>query len=164
MKKVVLRIAAGVGIALTLAIGTIAGIRIFSDGPIEMLPGSTMSGTSSLGFFPGFGDQTSDFIELQVNGWVPSSRTVIGFVLDDNLYIPSVRAGSKWWPEEVLNNPEVIVRYRGILYPRRANRITDPARIRHLRTAVVEAETLVSAPEMFMEETTWFFRLEAIND
>ena len=164
MKKVALKIAVGMGIALVLAVASITGIRLFSDGPIEMLPGGPMSGTRSLEGFPGFGDQTSDFIELQVNGWIPSSRTVIGFVLDDNLYIPSVRAGSKWWPEEVLNNPKVIVRYRDILYPRRAIRITDPARIRQLRTAVVEAETLVSAPEMFMEETTWFFRLEPIEE
>ena len=164
MKKVAVRVAVGVGIALVLVVTTIAGIRLFSDGPIEMLPGGAMSGTRSLGGFPGFGDQTSDFIELQVNGWVPSSRTVIGFLFDENLYIPSVRAESKWWPEEVLNDPEVIVRYRGILYTRRAIRITDPARILQLHAKVVDAETLVSAPEMFMEKTTWFFRLQPIND
>ena len=164
MKKVAVRIAVGVGIALVLAIATIAGIRIFSDGPIEMLPGSTMSGTSSLGGFPGFGDRTSDFIELQVNSWLPSSRTVIGFLFDENLYIPSVRADSKWWPKEVLEDPDVIVRYRGILYPRRATRITDPARIQQLHATVVEAESLVSAPDMFTEKTTWFFKLQPIND
>ena len=164
MKKVGLKIVVGVGIALVLVVATIAGIRLISDGPIEMLPGGAMSGTKSLGGFPGFGDQTSDFIELQVNGGLPSSRTVIGFLFDENLYIPSVRAESKWWPKEVLNNPEVIVRYRGILYPRRAIRITDPARILQLHATVVEAETLVSAPEMFIEKTTWFFRLQPIDN
>ena len=164
MKKVTLRIVIGLGIVLVLAVATIGGIRLFSDGPIEMLPGGAMSGTRSLGGFPDFGDQSSDFIELQINGWVPSSRTVIGFLFDENLYIPSVRAESKWWPKEVLNDPEVIVRYQGILYPSRAIRITDPARILQLHATVVEAETLVSAPEMFIEKTTWFFRLQPISD
>ena len=164
MKKVALRIVAGTGIALTLAISTVAGIRLFSDGPIEMLPGGPMSGTSSTENLQGFGNQTSDFIELQVNGWIPSSRTVIGFLLDENLYIPSVRAESKWWPEEVINNPDVIVRYRGILYPRKAIRVTDPELILDLRATVAQAETLVSAPEMFTEETTWFFSLEPVSD
>ena len=164
MKKVALKIAVGVGIVLILAISTVACIRLFSDGPIEMLPGGTMSGTKSLEGFQGFGNQTSDFIELQVNGWIPSSRTVIGFLFDENLYIPSVRAENKWWPKDVINNPDVIVRYQGVLYPRKAIRVTDPERIIKLRATVVEAETLVSAPEMFMEETTWYFRLEPIND
>jgi hypothetical protein len=164
MRKVALKIVVGVAIALVLAVATIAGIRLFSDGPIEMVPGGPMSGTRSLEDFPGFGDETSDFIELQVNGWIPSSRTVIGFLFDKSLYIPSVRAESKWWPSEVLNNPKVIVRLRGVLYPRTAIRVTDPARILQLQATVVEAETLVSAPEMFKEETTWFFRLEPINN
>ena len=164
MKKVVLRLAAGSGITLAIAALVVVGVRFFSDGPVAILPGGPMSGTVSFENFPGFGNRSSDFIELQVEGWRPSSRTVIGFLHTENLYIPSVRAESKWWPQRVLNEPQVIVRYRGILYQRRAARITDSALILQLRKAAAEVETLVSTPEMFTADTTWFFRLEPIVD
>jgi hypothetical protein len=164
MKKVALRFAAGLGITLAFAAVIVAGIRLFSDGPVAILPGGPMSGSMALESFPGFGDQSSDFIELQVEGWRPSSRTVIGLLHNQDLYIPSVRAERKWWPQRVLDNPEVIVRYRGILYPRRASRITDSALILQLREATAEVETLVSTPEMFTADTTWYFRLELLVD
>ena len=164
IKKVVLRLAVGLGAILGIAVLIVGGIRLFSDGPVEILPGGPMSGTVSFENFPGFGNRSSDFIELQVEGWRPSSRTVIGFLHTEDLYIPSVRAESKWWPQRVLNEPEVIVRYRGFLYPRRASRITDPALILQLRKATAEVETLVSTATMFTAETTWFFRLEPIVD
>jgi hypothetical protein len=158
----VLRLAVGLGSILGIAVVIVVGIRLFSDGPVEILPGGPMSGTVSFKNFPGFGDRSSDFIELQVEGWRPSSRTVIGFLHTGNLYIPSVRAESKSWPQRVLNEPQVIVRYHGILYPRKASRITEPELILQLRKATAEVETLVSTPEMFTADTTWFFRLEPI--
>ena len=164
MKKVVLRLAAGLGITLAAAALVVVGIRLFSDGPVAILPGGPMSGSMTLKSFPGFGAQSSDFIELQVEGWRPSSRTVIGFLYNKDLYSPSVQAESKWWPHQVLDNPEVIVRYQGVLYPRRASRITDSALILELREATADAETLVSTPEMFTADTTWFFRLDPIGD
>ena len=164
MKKIVLRFVAAFGFTLALAVVIVISIRIFSDGPVEILPGGPMSGSMALESFPGFSDQPSDFIELQVEAWHPSSRTVIGFFHNGDLYIPSVRAGSKWWPQRVLEKPEVIVRYGGILYPNRAYRITDSTLIPQLRDTVAKAETLVSAQEMFMEDTTWFFRLEPIAE
>jgi hypothetical protein len=110
----------------------------------------------------GFGGRSSDFVELQVDGWRPSSRTVIGFLHNGELYVPSVRGESKWWPQQVLEKPEVLVRYRGSLYPRRASRITDPALILQLREATAEVNTLVSTSAMFTADTTWFFKLEPI--
>ncbi len=160
----VLRLAAGLGCILGIAVVIVGGIRLFSDGPVEILPGGPMSGTVSLEKFPGFGNRSSDFIELQIDGWRPSSRTVTGFFHAEDLYIPSVRAESKWWPQRVLDEPEVIVRYRGILYPRRATRITDPALIVQLRKATAGVETVVVTPEMFTDDTTWFFRLEPLTD
>ena len=164
MKKVVLKFAAGLGITLAIAAVVVIGIRFFSDGPVAVLPGGPMSGSTTLESFPGFGDQSSDFIELQVEGWRPSSRTVIGFLHNKDLFMPSVQAASKWWPQQVLDNPEVIVRYQGVLYPRRASRITDSALILELREAAADAETLVSTQEMFTADTTWFFRLHPIAD
>jgi hypothetical protein len=162
IKKVVLRLAIGLGSILGIVVVIVGGIRLFSDGPIEMLPGGKMSGTVSLESFPEFDNRSNDFIELQVEGWRPSSRTVIGFLHAENLYIPSVQAESKLWPQSVLNKPEVVVRYRGILYPRKASRITDPTLIFQLRKAAAELETVVSTPELFAADTTWFFRLEPI--
>ena len=164
MQKVVLRLAVGIGVTLAVAAVIVGGIRFFSDGPVEILPGGPMSGAVSFESFPGFGERSSDFIELQVEGWRPSSRTVIGFLHNEELYIPSVRAESKWWPQQVLDNPEELVRSRGILYPRRASRIPAPALILQLREATAEVKTLVSTPEMFTADTTWFLRLGPIAD
>jgi hypothetical protein len=44
MRTIAFRIAAGVGVAIVLAGVTVAGIRLFSDGPVAMLPGGAMSG------------------------------------------------------------------------------------------------------------------------
>ncbi len=160
MKKALFRLAAGIGAALVVTAIAVAGVRLFSDGPLVILPGGPMSGTVSTESFPGFGERSSDFVELQVDAWRPSSRTVIGFLHDETLYVPSVRGESKWWPQQVLQKPDVIVRYRGILYPHRAYRVVDPALILKLREATAEVETIVSTPEMFTADTTWFFKLE----
>jgi hypothetical protein len=162
VKKVALRLAVGLGVTLVVAAAMVGGIRLFSDGPVEILPGGPMSGIVSSENFPGFGARSSDFVELQVDGWRPSSRTVIGFLHNGELYVPSVRGESKWWPQQVLEKPEVLVRYRGSLYPRRASRITDPALILQLREATAEVNTLVSTSAMFTADTTWFFKLEPI--
>lgn len=158
MRTIAFRIAAGVGVAIVLAGVTVAGIRLFSDGPVAMLPGGAMSGQLVSGSSPGFEQPPGGLIELQVEGWRPSSRTVIGFFHEGNLYVPAVRAESKSWPELVLANSDVIVRHRGNLYERKATRITDPELISRLRETV--SDTGRMTPEMFAADTTWYFRLD----
>jgi hypothetical protein len=123
MRTAAFRIAAGMGIVIALAGVTVAGIRLFSDGPVAILPGGPMSGQLVSGPFPGFEEPPGGLIELQVEGWRPSSRTVIGFLHEGDLYVPAVRAESKTWPRLVLANSDVIVRHRGNLYEKRARRI-----------------------------------------
>jgi hypothetical protein len=160
MKTIAFRIAATSGAFVGLAILAITGIRLISDGPVAMLPGGPMSGPLVTTSFPGFDNPSGERIELQVDGWRPSSRTVLGFLHNGHLYVPSVRAEDKWWPEQVLDNPDVLVRHRGKLYPRRAKRVTDPLLIAHLRQAMASAESLASTPEMIAADTTWYFQLD----
>ena len=42
MKKVALRFAAGLGVTIAVAAVIVGGIRLFSDGPVEILPGGPM--------------------------------------------------------------------------------------------------------------------------
>ena len=158
MRTKAFRVAIGIGVAIALAGVTVAGIRLFSDGPVAMLPGGPMSGQLASGSFPGFEQPPGGLIELQVEGWRPSSRTVIGFLHEGNLYVPAVRAESKMWPERVLANSNVIVRHRGDLYERRAKRVTDSELISRLREAASDTGRLT--PEMFVADTTWYFRLD----
>jgi len=59
MKRVVLRTGVVLGITFAVAAVFVGGIRLFSDGPVEILPGGPMSGTVSSESFPGFGDRSS---------------------------------------------------------------------------------------------------------
>ena len=160
IKTIAMKIAVTIGALFTLVVIAIAGIRLASDGPVAMLPGGPMSGVLATDSFPEIDNAVGERIELQVNGWYPSSRTVLGFMHDGNLYVPSVQAEKKWWPKQVLEDPEVLVRRQGTLYPRTARRITDPLLISQLREAISNAETLASSPEMMTAETTWYFRLD----
>ena len=164
MKSILVRLVSAFALLVALAIFAVGGIRIFSDGPIAMFPGGPLSGLTASEPFPGFEGSSGGQIELEVKGWRPSSRTVLGFTFEGNLYVPSVRAESKWWPEQVLANPVVIVRHHGRLYPRRASRVTDPRLIPFLRETIANAETLASTPEMIAADTTWYFRLDPIID
>jgi hypothetical protein len=83
---------------------------------------------------------------------------VIGFLHEGNLYVPAVRAESKVWPERVLANSDVIVRHGGDLYERRAKRVTDSELISRLRETAPDTGRLT--PEMFVADTTWYFRLD----
>ncbi len=158
LRTIVLRGAVGLGAAIVVVVLALTGIRFLSDGPIAALPGGPMSGLHASGHFPEFDPPPGGLIELQVEGWRPSSRTVIGFLHDGNLYVPAVRAESKRWPKQVLENPDVIVRYMGSLYKRRASRVTDPLLISSIRETVAATERLT--PEIFTAQTTWYFRLD----
>ena len=158
MRTKAFRVAIGIGVAIVLAGVTVAGIRLFSDGPVAMLPGGPMSGQLASGSFSGFEQPPGGLIELQVEGWRPTSRTVIGFLHEGNLYVPAVRAESKMWPELVLANSDVTVRHRGNLYERRAKRIMDSELISRLRETAPGTGRLT--PEMFAADTTWYFRLD----
>jgi hypothetical protein len=52
MRTKAFRVAIGIGVAIALVGVTVAGIRLFSDGPVAMLPGGPMSGQLSSGSFP----------------------------------------------------------------------------------------------------------------
>jgi hypothetical protein len=146
-----------VALILLTTIG-VAGIRFFSDGPIAVLPGGPMSGEVATSDFPGFGDQAGGVLEFQVSGWRPSSRTVIGMMVDGDLYIPAVAAERKWWPAQALADPNVIIRHNGVLYPRTAARVTDPDLMARLRDIARNSDTALP-PETMAAETTWFFNL-----
>jgi hypothetical protein len=160
VKRTLSRIAAALVLLVALVAAFVVGVRLFSDGPMAMLPGGPMSGSLTAERFPGFDNSAGERVELEIKGWRRSSRTVLGFLLDGNLYVPSVQAESKWWPARVIANPDVVIRHRGNLYPRVAVRVSDPELIGRLQEVLAGAETLASTPEMFAADSTWYFRLD----
>jgi len=135
-------------------------VRRFSDGPLGPLPGGRLSGELAEALTIQLDHPTGGLIELQVNPESPRSLTVWGLPHRDELYVPSVFAERKSWPSEVLEDPRVIVRWKGKLYPRRAVRVRDAELLADLHQAIAAANTN-SSPDRLAAPSTWYFRLGA---
>ncbi len=78
-----------------------------------------------------------NLIVVETRTWylVPHSVTTTSWVVDETLYVPCARCGSKRWPKNVQRDPRVRLKIGDQLYERRAILITDAAeRRRILRT------------------------------
>ena len=86
----------------------------------------------------------------------PRSLTTSYILHDGVLYVPSMFAARKTWPQEVLADGRVVLRVAGKLYEQRAVRVTDPAEIRPL----VRGRD-ASGPDVDPSTlSTWYFRIE----
>ena len=148
----------GILAVVVLAAG-VAVLARFSGGPIGPFPGGRLSGTPVSG---PVGDWTPILsgvprIEIQVNADHPRSVTTGYLVHDGKLYVPSMMAARKRWPEEAMNDDRVVVRIGGKLYERRAVRVTEPAEIRPL----VRAWDASAPDDMDVSAlSTWYFRMD----
>ena len=139
-----------------------AGVAVLarsSGGPIGPFPGGRLSGTPVSG---PVGDWTPilsgvPHIEIQVNPDHPRSVTTSYLVHDGKLYVPSMMAARKRWPQEATADDRVVVRIGGKLYERRAVRVTDPAEIRPL----VRASDASARDDLDVSAlSTWYFRMD----
>lgn len=141
-----------VGLIALAGVGALAAR--FHDGPLGPFPGGKLSGTVVTdpprwsAILAGVSR-----LELEVNPSHPRSITTSYLLHDDALYVPSVMAARKSWPQQVLADDRVVLRIGGKLYERRAVRVTDPAELR--------AVTGASDPDVPVDAlSTWYFRID----
>jgi hypothetical protein len=148
----------GVLAVVVIAMG-VAVLARFSGGPIGPFPGGRLSGTPASG---AVGDWTPVLsgvprIEIEVNPVRPRSVTTSYLVHDGKLYVPSMMAAHKSWPQAAIADDRVVVRVAGKLYERRAVRVTEPAEIR----ALVRAWDASAPDDMDVSAlSTWYFRMD----
>ncbi len=123
-------IAVALGVAACLA-ALVAGR--FSDGPLEMIPGGTLSGEVERDPDPDWSfARDLDTIELQIHSTPPRSILTGVVVYGDELYIPVTLSPLKRWPQVLSSEPRVLVRIEGRLFERRAVPITEPELLQEL--------------------------------
>jgi hypothetical protein len=76
---------------------------------------------------------------------------------DGTLYVPSMFAARKSWPQQVLADGRVVLRIGGKLYEGRAVRVTDPAEVDPLVRSFDQSAAPASDPTTL---STWYFRID----
>src|SRR5690349_20291360 len=119
----------GIAVGLIAAVGVVAR---FHDGPLGPFPGGRLSGTPVTDASPDWSAvlKGASHLELEVNPASPRSVTTSFAVQGGVLYVPSLFAARKEWPQQVLADGRVVLRVDGKLYRRRAVRVTEPAELR----------------------------------
>jgi len=153
------------------AVVVVAVVARSSDGPISLFAGGPFrSGQVITGNAVDWHPlATTPEVELQLVN-PPRSRTTHIVVLDGEAYVPCgiVKVGPfvflgqsfwKQWPQEVVNDPRVILRSDGKLYERRAVKVTDPELHRKL-SALTSAKYHLNLSGPPDPKRVWFFRLE----
>jgi hypothetical protein len=131
-----------------------------SDGPVGPFPGGPLQGPVWQGPEPEWGF-ASDVctIEVQVNPRRPRSGRTGVIVLDGKLYVPTTFERIKRWHISVLEDPRVILRIEGRLYPRCAKRVRD----RSLFKALIRAGREKYGFPFHMRWAapyTWYWRMD----
>lgn len=131
VKKVVM----GVGAALVLVYVLLLVVPI---DPVERRPGTRLGGDLAADQTPEWADRGRKQIAVQTRTWyaVPHAVTTTSWIDDGSFYVPCARCAGKRWPSNVARDNRVRLKIDGLLYDRRAIRITDRAeRARVLGTA-----------------------------
>src|SRR5262245_54306054 len=166
-----IRLIAVVVLGAAVAVAAIAVAARWSDGPIAPFAGGPFrSGQPLAGIEVDWQALARNpQVELQLIN-PPRSRTTHIVVLDGQAYVPTgiVKVGPfvflgqafwKRWPYQALEDPRVILRCDGRLYPGRAIRVTDLEVHRKL-SALMSAKYHLDLEEPPDAEKVWFFRLE----
>ena len=95
--------------------------------PIERVPGTRLSGELAPDQAPSWTDYGRKQIAVQTSTWyfVPHAVTTTSWVHEGVLYVPCARCEPKRWPKNVERDNRVRLKIDGLLYDRRAIRITD---------------------------------------
>ena len=150
---------------LGIAVGVLAGViglllvaSRFSDGPlVEMLPGGpfksgeiVMEGPSDWSFLA-----ERPFVDFESAG---RSRKSYVFTLAGDAFVGASLGFPpfKTWHEEALEDPAAVIRIDGKRYPRRLQKIENPA----LRARLKERGLQKYGGSPDPSSDTWFFRLD----
>ena len=144
-------------VAIAALVVTVAVLARFSDGPIGPFPGGKLGGATVSTPVGDWGPILAgvSHVELEVNPASPRSVTTSYLLHDGALYLPSMFAARKRWPNEVLGDDRVVLRVNGKLYPCRAVRVTDPGELRPLVRAFDH-----DAADDLAKLSTWYFRMD----
>lgn len=129
------KVTIGVGAALVLVYVLLLVVPI---DPVERRPGTRLGGDLAPDQTPEWADRGRKQIAVQTRTWyaVPHAVTTTSWIDGGNFYVPCARCPGKHWPSNVARDNRVRLKIDGLLYERRAIRITDPAeRARVLGTA-----------------------------
>lgn len=152
----------GVGLLAVLA-GVLAvalWARFVAGGPVGPFPGGALEGeaVASLPRDWSFLEER-DTVALQVAPEAPRSVTTWILVHAGRPVVPSGLPTRKTWPGLVLEDPRVLMRVDGRLYPLRAERVRQREELEALSDAL-EAKYGDMPGERDYETGVWFFRLE----
>lgn len=157
-----LRIAAGVVLAVGLALGLAWLLR--SD-PIGPIPGKRLTGTEEP--YPHDWRFTQAFTTIAVEARPsdPYSVTTLCFLHDGDLFVPSLNGSKKHWTKLVVADPRVRIKVGDEVYPARAVRVEDSvAEDDALRAALASKYPRIAARAKQQPGSTrpevWFFRIE----
>ena len=147
-------------VALVLAVGIGLAARL-SDGPIGPIAGGALHAGPLV---PNSNIDWSfahdiDTVELQLLE-PPRSRTVWIAVVNGELYVPcGLPEFRLWkqWPHEALEDGRAVLRVDGKRYPVTAVRVTDPALLEEVVSAIQRKYLGEGAPSL---ESTWGFRMD----
>ena len=131
----------GGGVALLLVYVLLLVVPI---DPVERRAGTRLGGDLAPDQSPAWADRGRKQIAVQTRTWylVPHAVTTTSWIDGGNFYVPCARCEGKRWPENVARDNRVRLKIDGLLYDRRAIRITDPAeRARVLGTAGRDPES-----------------------
>ena len=147
-----------VAIASTLAAaGGVALSAPYWDGPLLLIPGGALHGLHHQGPEPDWSFLRDVLtVELQVDSASPHSVQIAVIERDGEVFVPAtLRPERKRWSTTLLDDPAAVMRVRGVLYDRVAERVNDGASFDALLERAIEKYN----PSYFAADTTWFFRL-----
>lgn len=152
-----------------LGIGVLAGVaglgvvalwaRFVAGGPVGPFPAGALAGDvaesppADWGFLA-----DRETVALQVAPEAPRAVTTWVVVHEGRPVIPAGTPTYKTWPELAMDDPRVVLRADGRLYPLRAERVRDPETLEALSVALESKYGAVASTRDY-ETGIWFFRL-----
>jgi hypothetical protein len=149
------------GTTLAVVAGLVALLIVvsrFSDGPmVELLPGGPLTTGEIVTSGPIDWSFVSDHLYVEFESDGRSRKTYI-LTADGHAYIPASLdfPPFKTWHKKALENPEAVIRIAGKRYPRRLQKIDDPA----LEARLKEQAKMKYGGGPDPQSGAWFFRLD----
>ncbi|MCP5056460.1 MAG: nitroreductase family deazaflavin-dependent oxidoreductase [bacterium] len=133
----------------------------FRRDPLGPIAGKQLSGVEVSGWPAdwSFSDE-HNLIAIEVRPDDPHSVTVVCFVYENFLYVPSQGAAEKDWTQMVLADPRVRLKIGDAIFNARATRVTDESDRPGMFAAAVKKYPRISEAETELPANLWVFRID----
>ncbi|MBW2242852.1 MAG: hypothetical protein JRH01_12785 [Deltaproteobacteria bacterium] len=145
-----------------LVVAALAAVAyLFRSDPIGPIAGKQLSGPEVSGWPTSwsFSDE-HDLIAIELRPDDPHSVTVICFVYNDVLYVPSQGAAEKDWPQMALADSRVRLKIGDAIFRARATRVTDESERPAMFTAAAKKYPRLAESESELPPDLWLFRID----